>query len=149
MLKLFSRENLWPAWFWLVVGVPFFILGQTGGWGSLFKSGAASVFICGATFAALGENLIDQGKEEFATWKKIRSGTLPLHPLSVFETLIGLGFLVWNMYLAVGSLKGSASPWQQIVAFVLLALYLPIFRFVLTDFEPFVGRFGRGAQTSR
>ena len=102
-------------WFFGVIGFPFAILAFSRGWGEIFRSGDASIFICGAITATLAENLSEQAKERFRRFREF-SGYRRHHPRIEQDRVGNLYFyrrldfrafysypaiLAWNMYFVV------------------------------------------------
>ncbi len=133
-------------WLPVVVGVPYAILGLVGGFGNSFRSGEASTFICGALVAAVGETLIEQGKNESSWLKKLRQVARANSKISKiissevfwfgFVGIPALGILAWNMYFALQDKTVSYPPidWLQVVAFASALVQLTSVRFFLSDY---------------
>jgi hypothetical protein len=130
-------------WIYVVIGIPYIILGLVGGFGTSFRSGDASTFMCGAIIAAVGENLIGQAENGFPRFRKPKPGTCPgsrargivsLHV--AYFVILTLGTLAWNLYFAVQDKTVHYPPldWVQILAFYSAATSLVTLRFILSDY---------------
>jgi len=139
--SLFSdKGNLVNIYLYLVVGIPFVILGALGGWGKVFQSGGAAAFISGAIVAGIGELVIEQGRDGFSGVKAILPGSRSPDRDSEGQEIIGAfvvvaGLLIWNMYFAVADkyVQHPTVDWVQIVAFILAAVMLPGLRFAFSS----------------
>ena len=121
--------NLWLIG---VVGIPFLIVGLTGGWNETFQTGGASAFICGLIVAAVAENLIQLTEAKFSRWREmfVATGDAP-------SFYVALGLFVWNGWIALTA-HTVAKPQvtgMQLSAFLLAAVLLPFIRFAFTRYD--------------
>jgi hypothetical protein len=128
-------------WFYIVIGIPFVILGVKHGWGYLFKSGDAAAFMCGAIVAALAENIIEQIPDKFAALKheftRISKSIDETGMTDVQWYMAALVFLGWNLYYAFsdGTAGHTGWDWVQLVVFFMPVGLLPLVRFVFTAYD--------------
>jgi len=104
-------------WVVVVCGVPYVIYGLLEGFPDTFRSGGASLFVCIAIAAALGESLVGLAMKAF-TRRPVghidREEVVGLYVLSI-------GFFAWNMYFAVAdkTVRIQTVDWVQILIFAL------------------------------
>lgn len=130
-------------WLYVVFGIPYVILGIVGGFGTTFRSGDASTFICGALVGAVGENLIGRAENRSSRFRKPKSDTHTdsrtgelTTPQAITVLIFALALLAWNMYFAFQPKTVHYPPidWVQIVAFAVAATQLTSLRFFLSDY---------------
>jgi len=131
------------VWLPLIFGIPYVILGLVGGFGTTFRSGDASTFICGALVGAVGENIIGRAESRSSRFRKPKSSTRTdsstgelITPQAITVLISALGLLAWNMYFAFQAKTVDYPPidWVQIVAFAVAATQLTSLRFFLGDY---------------
>jgi hypothetical protein len=105
-------------WLLFVVILPYLIYGfAEESFAATFRSGGASLFICIALIAAIGEGVVKVLDQAFSHE--------PIGPLDsdslVAWYVIGTALFAWNMYFAVAdkTVRVPSVDWVQIVAFVL------------------------------
>jgi hypothetical protein len=123
------------AWLLLIFGIPYVILGLVGGFGTTFRSGEASTFICGALVGAVGENIIGRAESRSTRFRGPKSGTR-VDSWSVLYVVSALAFLAWNMYFAFQpkTIHYPTIDWVQIVAFAVATAQLISLRFFRSDY---------------
>jgi hypothetical protein len=122
-------------WVYIVIGVPFVILGVWGGFGESFRTGAASAFMCGAIAAAFGEAGIEWARTKIPAFmlpgsrEAVAKSDGSRSPVVVWYTLtailLALWFFAWNMYFAVADkrIRHLTIDWIQITVFIAAAFY--------------------------
>lgn len=122
-------------WVYLVIGIPFVILGVWGGFGESFRTGAASAFMCGAVAAAFGEAGIEWARDKIPAFMLpgsrkavVKSGEALSPPVVTYKVgavVLALGFFAWNMYFAVADkrIQHPTIDWIQIIVFISAAFY--------------------------
>jgi hypothetical protein len=151
-----SVKTSWAIlWVNLVVVLPLALTVSIVGWGAVWRTDGAALFICGATAAAFGENVIEQQKERFARvrcigphlrlWSKVAwsgAGSVPENVRDgVLDTLAGtFSYLlvavvvVWNAFFVfrAHSSRGGVDP-VEVVAVVAAIALLPAARWAFTE----------------
>lgn len=128
----FRETAIFTYWLYPAIGIPFVILGLWGGFSPAFQSGAASAFMCGAIFAALGECLIDNYKNGFRRRWQATRGTQRFG--AFFALALAAIFFFWNMYYAVADKTAhSGVDTAQVIVFLVAAVFLPQARFAFTE----------------
>jgi hypothetical protein len=117
------------------------------GWGDVFKSGDAAIFISGAITATLAENIGEQAKGGFKYlkaygqyrrrphWEQDERGNVIFYRrIDYRATVYIIVILIWNLYFAAVDKSSEDSPvdWVQIVAFGLAIIELARVRFAFT-----------------
>ncbi len=123
-----SLQFVPAAWALLVIVIPYLMYGSLVSFGTTFRSGGASIFICVAIVAALAESAFGLAVDAL---KKVRTA-IDIKKVG-FYFLAASAMFAWNLYFAVSAQDARHPTYGnlQILAFVLGAAYATSARWVL------------------